>query len=172
MIHRAGVAAASLTGTMQLTLLLNWFVRTSAEMENMAAAGVWPVFLCKRLCRFCHAVFSVQRIMKWITNDTLQDDRSASSELPPNCGLTFSRVCARYDTEGAASASASATLPASASLSVALPLALIDVSFCAKARFVFTSAALAAETIYELSLPSSVPLHAWLGDRDLEKAAL
>ncbi len=168
MIYRAGVAAASLTGTMQLTLLLNWFVRTSAEMENMAAAGVWSVSLCKRSRRFCHAVFSVQRIMKWITNDTLQDDRSASSELPPNCGLTFSRVCARYDTEGAASA----TLPASASPSVALPLALIDVSFCAKARFVFTSAALAAKTIYELSLPSSVPLHAWLGDRDLEKAAL
>jgi hypothetical protein len=34
-----GVAAASLTSTMQLTLLLNWFVRTSAEMNNMAAAG-------------------------------------------------------------------------------------------------------------------------------------
>ena len=49
MMHRAGVAAASLTGTMQLTLLLNWFVRTSAEMENMAAAGAWSVSPCKRL---------------------------------------------------------------------------------------------------------------------------
>jgi hypothetical protein len=34
-----GIAAASLTGVMQLTLLLNWFVRTSAEIESMAAAG-------------------------------------------------------------------------------------------------------------------------------------
>lgn len=42
-----GVAAASLTGVMQLTLLLNWFVRTSAEMESMAAAGECP----------CHNVF-------------------------------------------------------------------------------------------------------------------
>jgi hypothetical protein len=38
-----GIAAASLTGTMQLTLLLNWFVRTSAEMDSMAAAGACAI---------------------------------------------------------------------------------------------------------------------------------
>ena len=140
-----GVAAACLTGVMQLTLLLNWFVRTSAEMESMAAAGAHMSyslysFHIQPLSVFTsnyHQILQlfvfvsltcipVQRIMKWFKDDCMGLDASSSFTPPSSASLHFRAVSARYNAEEESS-------ELSAKTHAVVSLALIEVTFSARA---------------------------------------